>query len=51
MFMYIPLTHCLSHVTHNFMKMKFTKMPLPQGFLNCSGIVTKMTAAAPDSVL
>lgn len=29
MFIYIPLTHSLISVAHNFVRMKFIKMPLP----------------------
>lgn len=29
MFIYIPLTHSLICVAHNFVRMKFIKMPLP----------------------
>lgn len=47
-YMYIPLIHCLIYVAHNFMKLKFTKISLPPGFLV---LAVKMKAAAPGSVL
>lgn len=40
-FMYFPLIHCLICAAHNFMKLKFTKIPLPLGFLSAVSLVLR----------